>query len=309
MPFFEKIDKVKIRKGEAGNSLPENLNAKQTNPKYPHNKIKKKQKRASFITSQEKQASLAVEASLAIPFFLYAVYMFITIIQVITLQSKIESALYETAKEMALYGYTVDKMGVDKTNKLLSLFLDEIYVKNKVVEEIGRDYLEKSAIKNGATGLSFTFSVIMEEDDAIDLIVQYRIAPKFQILPLVEIPMTNRCKIRAFTGYENNQETTCVEETVYITENGEVYHKSLACTYLKMNKICTKIVSNEEVLFEGKKYKPCEYCVGEETEGFGYVTLYGECYHSTPACSRIDRKIQAIPISEVGTRRPCSKCY
>ena len=189
MPFFEKNKKIKNKKGETGNSFRTNSKAKQTNLRtliYKPEKPLIKQRRVSFFTSQksnvsiELNASLAVEASIAMPIFLCAIYMFLTIINIFTLQSRVEYALHETAKEMALFGYMVNEVGVDETNPIMSLFIGETYVKERVLERIGKDYLEKSAVKNGASGLLFYKSSIMEEEDWIDLIVLYRFAPKFQ---------------------------------------------------------------------------------------------------------------------------------
>ena len=96
---------------------------------------------------------------------------------------------------------------------------------------------------------------------------------------------------------------------VFITEKGEVYHKSLQCSYLRMNKIYAPCETGEEIVFNGQIYKPCSYCGDAEDEFVGYVTIYGGCYHRSPYCSRIYREVQRIPRSEVGNRRPCSKCY
>lgn len=316
MPFFE--NEKNINKGE-GNLTNLNPNSKKTNQRkliLNPDKLSMRQKRVSFIASKEFKSSVSVEASIAFPVFLAAVYLFITLIQIFTLQSKVEFALHETAKEMALYGYLYDEIIADTedSNGLIdqttSLLIGETYVKKQVIELVGESYIERSAVKNGVDGIYFYFSTIMGEEDAIDLVATYRIKPKFQLIPVIEIPIINRCKIKAFSGYDKvGEESIDQEEMVYVTKNGEVYHKSLTCSYLQMDrKVATEEIG-EDLTVDGKTYRPCSYCVGENDELPGYVTLYGDCYHTSPYCSRIYRVIFEIPLSEVGERRPCSKCY
>ena len=67
MPFFEERTNINKAKGEAGNSLQKNLNKQQTYPIQNPNIKRMKQKRVSFPTSKKVKASLAVEASIAMP--------------------------------------------------------------------------------------------------------------------------------------------------------------------------------------------------------------------------------------------------
>lgn len=39
-----------------------------------------------------------------------------------------------------------------------------------------------------------------------------------------------------------------------------------------------------------------------------YITNQGDCYHKDLGCSGIKRTVRMIRLSEVGTRRPCSRC-
>ncbi len=266
------------------------------------------------------RGSLSIEASLSFSFFTFIVYMLISLIQIASFQCAIEFALHETAKEMAVYGYMYESLKEKITyepnmitDKAASLLIETTYGKEKIIEKIGKEYLENGPIVGGSQGISLMYSSIMEEN-AIDLIATYSIIPRFQLLPIVEIPLINRCKINAFVGFnkiyceENNNETN--EEIVYITEKGEVYHKTLECSYLKAT---TKMVENSDELetFEGRSFRPCSYCCGENIEigPDAIVTYYGECYHIDPNCCKIHHNILAIPISEVGNRRPCSRCF
>ena len=58
---------------------------------------------------------------------------------------------------------------------------------------------------------------------------------------------------------------------------------------------------------DGGKYYPCQYC---KNSGGGcvYVTDYGNRYHKSVSCSRLRRKIYAVPLSETKGKGVCSKC-
>ena len=96
---------------------------------------------------------------------------------------------------------------------------------------------------------------------------------------------------------------------VYVTEYGEVYHRSIDCEHLRLK---VQSVSFDELSHlrnnDRKKYYACEYCGENIGGGNVFITGYGEKYHSSINCLGLKRKIYTIPISEVGGRRPCSTC-
>ena len=83
---------------------------------------------------------------------------------------------------------------------------------------------------------------------------------------------------------------------------------SRGCTYLKYSIVAAdrdllKNQRNED----GSIYYPCESC-GDSNGQTVFITSYGTRYHSTLACNKLRRTVQAVPISEVGDRGACSKC-
>lgn len=91
------------------------------------------------------------------------------------------------------------------------------------------------------------------------------------------------------------------EEYVFVTENGGVYHRSRNCTHLMLS--IESAVADELP----RRYLPCERCQARKT-GIVYITEEGERFHSLVECSSLKRKVRAVPISQVGTYRECSRC-
>lgn len=263
------------------------------------------------ILKKVKQGSITIEASLALPIFLFFVINLLSIFDILALHIQLESALHQTAKEMAVYGYAMDK--VDKkemlSSTLGSVAFSETYVRNQVNQLIGKDYLDHSCIKNGSSGIIYSFSKIMK-DDKIELNALYRVEPKIPYIGFRDFTMVTRCTARAFTGYDNGGSSTNEqgEQIVYITETGNVYHFSKNCTHLKLSISRVNYDGIKKLRNEGgEKYKPCEKC-GKSPGNTVYITDEGNRYHSTISCSGLKRTIDAVPISNVGSRGPCSRC-
>lgn len=260
---------------------------------------------------QSPQGSITIEASLAIPLFLFFVINLCSMFDILAIHIHLEGALHQTAKEMAVYGHAMDR--VDQNEILSSLAgsvaFSETYVRQQVNQIVGREYLDNSCIKNGSSGISYSFSRIMK-DDRIELVAAYRVEPKIPYIGFKGFFMVTKCKVRAFTGYDNGgtDKKETEEQIVYITETGKVYHFSRNCTHLKLSISRVNYKDIRKLRNEGgEKYRPCEKC-GENPEGTVYITKEGNRYHRTVSCSGLKRTIDAVPISKVGNRGACSRC-
>lgn len=117
--------------------------------------------------------------------------------------------------------------------------------------------------------------------------------------------------VRAWVGYTGESFQNQAGETiVYITPTGSVYHKSRDCTYLRLSIRQTDAGSvSEERNQSGSRYTPCIYCIRRDRpQGTVYITDHGTSYHSSTGCQGLKRTVTAIPLSEVGGRRVCSRC-
>ena len=118
---------------------------------------------------------------------------------------------------------------------------------------------------------------------------------------------SHKVGVRKWVGESQTYER---EDLVYVTKYGSVYHEDRNCTYLKpqISKVSLKdagLLRNKS----GEKYKACRYCKKMiEEEGWCFITAEGNRYHRSTHCWELERDVFQIPRSEVGDRRPCSKC-
>lgn len=258
------------------------------------------------------KASMTVEACFVLPFFLFAFLNIISIVEIYRLQGNMSAAMHDTAKQMAVYGYEYRQIGGGSAGAAESLGLTYLYAAGKVRTKLGTAYLDDSPLAGGASSISWLRSSVLQEDDCIDLVAEYRIEPPVAIVGYQQRLMYNRIRTRAWTGYDNAAcgagDGTVNEEIVYITPDGSVYHRSRACSYLKLSIVAVdKSFVDTQRNQDGSKYYPCEEC-GGSCGNTVYITSYGNRYHSTLGCSGLKRTVMAVPISEAGGRGACSKC-
>ena len=102
-------------------------------------------------------------------------------------------------------------------------------------------------------------------------------------------------------------------DVVYVTEQGEVYHKKVDCTYL-LPKVQQTIYEKIETIrnISGGKYYACDFCTKEYScakDEVIYITKYGNRFHISSVCSAIKRVIKTIPEQEAKVQyRKCKKC-
>ncbi|MBO5210161.1 MAG: hypothetical protein J6B68_12610 [Lachnospiraceae bacterium] len=234
-------------------------------------------------------------------------------ITMIETQSRLGAAVHQTGNQMAFMGYVYDKaVGEAIPDGIASVALTEVYARNQILSYAGKDYLEHSSIRNGAAGVSFAGTSIMEKDDVIEICLSYEIEPLFSTMGFDGFGMKQRYYGRAWTGYnveDGISDTTSEDPMVYVTQTGTVYHMNRNCTYLNPS---VESVSVEELADKrnssGAKYYSCETCGRKEPQGQVYITEYGSSYHCSITCSGLKRTIYTIPLSEVGGRGRCIKC-
>jgi hypothetical protein len=246
------------------------------------------------------KASMTVEACFVLPFFLFAFLNVISIMDIFRLQGSMSAVMHSTAKEMAVMAYQYNEVA-DGTSA--AYCLSQGYAIFRANAELG-DLYPKS------TG--WLRSEILKEDECIDLVADYMVKPPISLMGYQNIKLYNRLRTRAWTGFDSAKFSTSVkstdEEIVYVAETGVVYHKSRACTHIKLSIKPSNFdnIGNERNEYN-EKYSSCEAC-GWKASGTIYITDYGDRYHSSLSCSKLKRTISAIPISQIGSKRPCSRC-
>lgn len=270
-------------------------------------------KRVSSFTSKRLKASMTVEAAIALPLFLFFIMQVLSAINMIAVQSRLEAALHQTGNRMAFAGYLYENPQENTLTDLLeSAALTQVYAQSQVLNYTGKEYLNKSCVKNGSEGISFKGTSIMN-DDIIDIKISYYIQPLFTILGFDGFYTGQRYYGRAWTGYDVESAISNMDDNdpmVYITETGTVYHTNRNCTYLNPS---VYSVSTDEVAEKrnqsGKKYSACGKCASKFAYGnVVYITNQGSSYHTSITCSGLKRTVYTIALSQVGERGRCSKC-
>ena len=260
-------------------------------------------------------ASMTLEASIALPLFIFFFVNIIGAIEIIRVQSDVEAVLHQVGNEVTIRAYDIregeDLLGADGGGTLVgsgALSGSAIYeVKSKLSQR-----LEKNMVMDGVSGLNMLSSSVMMSGDIVDIVARYKVHPVISFVGFKDFLVESRYYGHAWTGYEISSGPNVEamqEEMVYVTERGTVYHRNVGCKYLKPS---VKSVHFSDVgglrNKDRSKYYACEYCGEGVAGGDVFITDYGEKYHTSVSCPGLKRKIYTIPISEVGGRGPCSAC-
>lgn len=262
---------------------------------------------ASEKDSQRKKASLTVEASIVFPIFVLAFFLFIYGAKIVELQSKIQYALEVTAMELADYAVTKDA-----DTKALALAGNLVYSNEGAGILFEKNFqkcnADRTMLSNTVVPFSFGNSKILKENQAIYLVVKYKIkVPGFSIFFRDKnISCVQNTCLRAFVGVSVKEWSE--NQIVYITTGEQVYHTNRNCTHIKLS---IQKVSAEE--FWKKKeyhqrYSGCVLC-GSKMEGdYYYITEDGKRYHKSILCKGLKRTVERIPLHQAGGRSLCSRC-
>lgn len=259
-------------------------------------------------------ASMTLEASIALPLFIFFFANILMLFNIIKIQCDIEAALHQTGSEMMLMAF--DERSIEETvgteDTVLSTAIGAVstlYAQKNVENYLGEE-LTKGIVAGGK--LNFLSSQILLGDDYIDIVASYKVKPMIPLIGFKEFPVEARVFGHAWTGYDVTGEHSHEaqgEEMVYVTEHGEVYHRDINCKYLKLGVRSIEYGGiRSERNADGSKYYACEYCGQQVKGGNVFITDYGNRYHSKVDCLGLKRKIYTIPISEVGGRHACSGC-
>lgn len=267
----------------------------------PHKKTGdcRKEKRASY------SASLTLEAAFSLTLFLFISMVMIYPMLMIQLQEEIQTALEGAGDEIAA---AAGVLGTDENNDLSGL-LSVKYAKERVIEQIGQERLNRSLICGGVSGLRFEESLIAKDQDYVDLVIRYQMAIPVPVPELNKLEFVQRCRKRAWTGrtrvYPEEQEG----DTVYMTPHGSVYHTTLECRHLQHQ---VSGVSDQQLSTlrnqNGAIYYSCEICRPGSGSAVYFITPYGNRYHASLTCREILVTIKAVKLSDIPGIPQCLDC-
>lgn len=281
----ENTDITKLNKRRYGNALFRKLihNLSGINSHSPNHSPKE-----SISVFPLKTGSLAVEAALVLPIFLYALLCLMSVLNLMRISVHLQQVLYEEGMYLSETAY--GKSGISQ-------------------EDAIREMLEKTDSLQQKPDYSLSD---LSDPEHIRLAVSYEGRLAFDQFRLFHKQFTQGVWIHSFTGYDhglNNVSGDSGETYVYITEDSEVYHRNRDCSHIHLH---VQTVSNKDLKKlrnqYGDRYKACSHCHAKQSDGTLYITPEGDCYHNSLDCSGLKRTVYAIPISQIGDRRPCSRC-
>lgn len=296
--------------------------------------------------------SMTVEAAVVLPLFLIFFINLAASINMIRLHSNLCMALWNTGNNLTVYGslltedmrelgktgHVVDENGSDSEDKtagdsedetestseeeatvadniiceLGDLAVSYTYIKNKIIDFLGEDYLENSPLVNGCDGLQFYESEIFTQDDTVEINLTYKVSTLIDLDGLMTMRMSNCYYSHLWNGYDVNGSADEKETSgiVYVTEGSSVYHTTSSCSYLRLSvrAVSFSNISNERNS-DGRTYSACLVCAVGREGTVAYVCDEGGKYHFLRNCPCLKRKYSAVSLSSVeNTHRPCSRC-
>ena len=250
--------------------------------------------RASAFTSK---GSITLEAAIVVPIFFFGILCLAYLLEMMALQMTMRNALYSVGREAAKQAY-------------VGTFLSSGEMEDKIVDNIGRDRLERSVIAGGANGIDCSKTKCNWSTKVIELCVQYKVEIPVLMFRISPINCDETLRVKGWTGYAYGADDVTPKDMVYVTETGIVYHKDPNCTYLDMSISAVNAEQIENLRNDsGGKYYPCESCEkAEKDTAIYYITCYGTRYHNSLECKKIQRTIYSITKDEAHGLGGCSKC-
>lgn len=263
------------------------------------------------------QASMTVEASLVLPLFLLFFLTLGSSMEMLRFHGRLAMALWNVGRETSLYGTALDVLQKDREEQgrqeaadlwetVGNLAFSQGYVRGKVEERLGKEYLQEAPVANGAAGLRYWGGSILNQEDLVEIVVSYQVEPKWTVQGFRGFWMENHYYGRLWTGFEIKETENAL---FYLAENAEVFHRSAECSHVKLNpeEIHTVTLANARNA-DGSRYRACSLCAKGTMPEKIWISPEGECYHYVRECPGLKRTIRVVTWEVAKKYRPCSKC-
>ena len=269
------------------------------------------------------KGSLTIEAAIGFPIFIIAIFAIISIISVMYLQLSMQIALEETVRNASKTAYISslylsldnnDKKAIDNNSPSMAetfstSLISSVYLKNAFINKDNEKMLNSPLIKNGANGISFLSSSIDLNQGIADVVITYQVNLPFIPESFFHFNLTNRCYVHLYTGKEISKKQNAVDNYVYYTSYGNVFH---------FNKYCQYLLNYTEAV----RYIDCQYhldycalCVNETADTLRkenpivYITKSNYCYHLSLNCQSFTGNVFRIKYSSLKeSDKICETC-
>lgn len=265
-------------------------------------------KEISLLINKRLEAGMAVEASMVLPLFVFFFVNLFCAVEIMRLHGNLQMALWNAGNKMCIYGASLESSEDNLWTEGADIAISYTYLKKAIIDYLGEEYLNQSPLTYGADGLLFTDSELINPDGELSVTLTYQVSPYIKVPGFTAFFMQNRYLSHRWNGYAGTKEDTQTRN-YYITENGEVYHCTTECSYLKITK---EAITLPQALLRknesGVSYSLCQKC---KKTGVGikvWITKSGECYHYSEDCPSLKRTIYAVTKAETAGYRPCKRC-
>ncbi len=239
---------------------------------------------------------MTVEAACVVPLFILAIVCVLSLFYMIRTCCQMYCSMAQTAHHLCIYGYDEDM----DSSTVTALMVGRI---------MGEDF---SSVPGGVTGVNIYGTSYNPESGEVTLSARYKLKPLIHMFGM-GLNAETVVKTRAFIGGKMITEDIRASgedyTTIYVAENGVVYHKDRQCAYIDIivnAAYVTEIESHRNS--QGGKYYPCELCPESGSSGITYITDTGNRYHSDIECSGIRRTVYEMKIGADCPLPACSRC-
>ncbi len=237
------------------------------------------------------KGSFTLEASLILPFFLFAAAALLSLFLMMQVQYTVKNALDQSVADTVLLRDESEK----KVENLTKTAFYKELVKQKSILAL---------IQGGAAGFSWKGTKV--DSAYVDAFVTYRLKFPIYFWGKRSIKVSDSRRMHRWTGRLREQTGNEKEDWVFVTPNQSVYHKSRSCSHLKLS---VKAVNASKLGLSPNIYTACGHCTkGQQSGTVVYVTEEGKCFHYRIDCGGLKRTVYMIKKKEAGNKRPCSRC-
>ena len=256
-------------------------------------------RKSETVFYRANRGSAAVEACIALPVFLFSVFLIFQMLRLEETKAVLYEAVCETTEYLAEYTY------LKKKNPELAAVPDQVVAELKFREYLDDKRFVDTYVKGGRAGVLFPTVTAPDEDGMVEIHYAYILNVSAPFFTQKNKLITGEMRQSAYLGDEKrrgSKEYDWEDCYVYVTENREVFHTTRCCSYLELS---IHSQGKRDALIEG--FQPCHFC-GGSAEEVVFITEEGGRYHSTLSCSGLKRTVQRIKKSETGGLPPCSRC-
>lgn len=215
--------------------------------------------------------SMTVEASLVVPVMIFVLYALVMISQLFIVNAQIANGTAQTARYLAKHATEQDVL------------------RAKFHSFVNQNQLWLVDGKEG--GILFLKSKLPNEKEEIEVVANYQCIIKVPLFGKFRFPMETKSVQKVFVGYDPDSNIGS-GGTVYIAENGSVYHTNPACSHITI----TMMTVEEARTMSG--VQECKRCKNYSMTG-SYVTVFGNRMHRNPNCSGLKRTVHVANKDEV----------